>query len=305
MKRKSAYSFSSIIIALCIATAFFIGRIVDANNADASDSVKTEKKAKKGTVKSSSKSSDNTATSSKQSKKDSSQDDLLGVQIPAIAGYYRAFTVHHKGYTLSYNVEHNCPNWSAWALTKEETDGPVQRSSKFHADPLIPKENCVDYFDYKDSGYDRGHMCPAGDMKWDEEAMHDCFYMSNMCPQDHALNTGSWKVLEEACRTWARTEGIIYICCGPVFKGKKHERIGIQHAIDVPEGFFKVVLSTRKGHEKAIAFYYDNNDVKQPMSKAAMSVDDMEKKLNMDFFYTLEPNLQDKVESTYNLKDWK
>lgn len=88
-------------------------------------------------------------------------------------------------------------------------------------------------------------------MKWSEQAMRECFYMSNICPQDPQLNRGSWATLEKACRRWAKAEGSVYIVCGPVFQsGRKRRTIGRDHTISVPDGFYKVVLSLRKGHEK-------------------------------------------------------
>ena len=96
----------------------------------------------------------------------------------------------------------------------------------------------------------------------------------------------------------------IYIICGPVYKGTKHERIGINHAIDVPEGFFKAVLSLRKGYEKAIGFYYDNSDQRQSMQHAAMSVDDIEELTGIDFFHQLDDETENRVESSFSLKDW-
>lgn len=228
-----------------------------------------------------------------------------GIEIPAPLSDRPEQIVRHRGYTLSYNNKHNTPNWSAWALTAEHTDGPEARSQKFWADPEIPTVYRVDYYDYKESGYDRGHMCPAGDMKWSREAMHDCFYMSNMCPQDHSLNSGSWGSLENACRSWARTEGVIYIVCGPVYKSRKrHERIGIDHVIDVPEGFFKAVLSLRPGKEKAIAFYFDNDASKQNYKQLCMSVDDIEKMTGIDLYPSLDDELENKLEATYNIKEW-
>lgn len=214
--------------------------------------------------------------------------------------------VKHTGYTLSYNRSRNTPNWSAWRLTAKHTDGPVDRLTKFFADPAIPQAYRVDYYDYKGSGYDRGHMCPAGDMKWSYNAMHDCFYMSNMCPQEPRLNSGAWKQLEEACRQWALTEGTIYIVCGPIYtKGKRPETIGIDHSVSVPDAFFKAVLSLRRGHQKAIAFVYRNDASKQPMSKTAMSVDALERLIGMDLFHNLNDTLEAKLESTYDLKLWK
>ena len=113
--------------------------------------------------------------------------------------------IRHTGYTVSYNAETKIPNWVAWTLTPERFEETVSRYDKFLPDPevVIP----VTTEDYKRSGYDRGHLCPAADNKWDEQAMRESFYMTNVCPQDHNLNRGDWKELEEACRDWTMENG--------------------------------------------------------------------------------------------------
>lgn len=226
-------------------------------------------------------------------------------EIPIHSALSNDIVVSHTGFTLSYNSKHNTPNWVAWQLDADKTDGPIERSTKFWADPAIPTVNRVDWYEYQGSSYDRGHMCPAGDMKWSAEAMHDCFYMSNMCPQVPSLNSGSWKRLEESCRKWAKTEGKIYIVCGPIYQGKKHEHIGVERSIDVPEAFFKAVLSLRPGHEKAIGFYYTNTEQKQSLSKAALSIDELEKQTGFDFFSLVEDELETAIESSFNLTKWQ
>lgn len=162
--------------------------------------------------------------------------------------------IEHTGYTLSFNREHNNPNWVAWELTAEETEGTLQRSDDFFEDPEVPAPHRVSTYDYKGSGYSRGHMAPAADMKWSSAAMHDCFYMSNMCPQLQELNGGPWSTLEKACRRWAKREGAVYIVCGPVYKSSKPKTIGRDLQISVPDGFFKVVLSLQKRQGKGHRF---------------------------------------------------
>lgn len=212
--------------------------------------------------------------------------------------------ISHTGHTLSFNREHNEPNWVAWELTAEETDGRFARSDDFQPDPQVPEPHRVVTSDYRGAGYDRGHMAPAADMKWSARAMTECFYMSNICPQDHGLNSGPWATLEKACRRWAVQEGCVYVVCGPVFKAGRHKSIGTERHITVPDGFFKVVLSLAEGREKAIGFYYANRSGKQTMEAAAMSVDAVEELTGIDFFVNVPDKLEERVESRFSLKEW-
>lgn len=213
--------------------------------------------------------------------------------------------IRHTGYLLSFNRETLCPNWSAWELTAQETEGAERRFTEFLPDPALPAPQQVTTYDYKGSGYDRGHMCPSADMKWSAAAQRDCFYLSNICPQDHALNSGAWSKLENACRRWARSEGKVYIVCGPVFdRRRKAKTIGRELRISVPTGFFKVVLSTRRGAEKAIGFFYTNRSGRQTMEQAAMSVDDVERMTGIDFFPGLNDALEKRVEAKADLRAW-
>lgn len=106
-------------------------------------------------------------------------------------------------FTISYNNFYKTPNWVAWELTRQETSGNEERKNKFLPDPDLPEPR-VEHSDYTHSGYDRGHMAPAADMKWSEKAMQESFYMSNICPQNQKLNRDDWGDLEEECRRWAK-----------------------------------------------------------------------------------------------------
>ena len=227
------------------------------------------------------------------------------LELPARLQHTPERIVEHTGFTVSFNREHNNPNWVAWELTAEEAEGNLPRVNDFEPDPKLPENHQVKHADYTGSGYDRGHMVPAADMKWDSKAMNDCFYMSNICPQTHTLNAGGWETLESACRRWAKREGSVYIVCGPVYKGNRHKTIGNELKITVPEGFFKVVLSLREGSEKAIGFYYANSNAKQSMKATATTVDEIETLTGMDFFVNINDKLEERLESTFSLKDWK
>lgn len=218
-----------------------------------------------------------------------------------------ALVIEHTGYTLSYNTSTNCPDWVAWELTGEEVAGSAaSRSNDFRGDPKVPAHCRVETTDYKGTGYDRGHMCPAADMKWSADAMSECFYMSNICPQVPVLNQRWWEHVESACRRWASREGCIYICCGPFFDQQKRSKmIGRDVKVRVPDGFFKVILSLRPGQEKAIGFVYRNSDERQTMEDAARAVDEVERLTGMDFFSALDDETESALEEAYDLRAWE
>ena len=205
-------------------------------------------------------------------------------------------------YTASYNSDLRIPNWVAWRLTGAHTRGKNKRAGvKFHEDTDVPMPRAVD-FDYVRSGYDRGHLCPSADNRWDATAQEQSFLLTNVCPQDHNLNVGDWHELENLCRKWAKTYGSIYIVVGPVlFKGK-HKTIG-KNKVTVPEAFFKVVLCM-EGTPKAIGFIYRNESGNRPKSYYVNTIDDVERITGIDFFPALPDKVENEVEATSSLDDW-
>ena len=123
--------------------------------------------------------------------------------------------LQRTGYLVSYNSNTRIANWVAWKLTPERLKENTERINNFRPDPDLPKSKAVTTQDYKGSGWDRGHLCPAGDNKWDREAMIESFYMTNICPQHHNLNRGDWNELEQKCRKWVKKDSCPYIVAGP------------------------------------------------------------------------------------------
>ncbi len=207
----------------------------------------------------------------------------------------------YTGMTLSFNPETHIPNWVAWELTDDETKGEEKRADKFVNDPSV--EGCADSWDYSYSGYDRGHMAPAGDMKWDKKAMEETFFLTNICPQAKALNVGAWRTLEEKCRQWARNEGRIYIVCGPVIGKKPVERIG-DSRVWVPDSFFKVIIAPYAVPPRGIGFLMPNTAVKGGMQACVVSIDSVEKVTGHDFFHFLPDEIENDVESQSKFSQW-
>jgi len=209
--------------------------------------------------------------------------------------------ITHAGYTVSYNPEWHIPNWVSYELTRDETEGKLDRSDDFEVDPKV-KGVCPSNEDYKRSGYDRGHMAPAADMKWNSTVMKECFYYSNMCPQKHSLNAGRWKTLEEKVRDWAQQDSAIVIVCGPIVD-KGYNTIG-NARVAVPQRFFKVILAPFLKKPRAIGFIMKNEKEELPLSSYVVSVDRVEKITGLDFFSALPDDVENSIESSNSTYGW-
>lgn len=232
--------------------------------------------------------------------KNVSADD--GLETPAPLTQRDEQILKRLAYTSSYNATWRIPNWVAWRLDADETTGPYKRAGiKFQEDYDVPTLRAVDW-DYARSGYDRGHLCPSGDNKWNRQAQEESFLFTNICPQSHQLNTGDWNELEVKCRTWAKRYGSVYIVTGPIVGNPPYKMIG-RNRVVVPSAFFKVVL--RMGdNPQALAFVYENEDGSRPMSHYLSTVDEVEEITGIDFFPSLVDDIEVKVEAESNWDNW-
>ena len=227
---------------------------------------------------------------------------INSIEIPKILRDIPEQKINRKAYTVSYNKETKCPNWVAWYLSANHAAGEWARSNDYREDYDVPVPRATND-DYKESSWSRGHMCPAGDNKWDADAMSETFLLTNMCPQDRSLNSGLWNRIEMDCRKWAQKYGDVYIVCGPVFLKCEHETIGV-NKVFVPEAFFKVILCLQ-GKPKAIGFVVRNNEGKKKRDQFINTGDDVERITGMDFFPALPDSVEDVVEAYANLDDWR
>lgn len=224
------------------------------------------------------------------------------IELPLTAAGRDSQIIRHIGYTTDFNAGWRTPNWVAYDLTKQETKGHNPRPNReFEPDPQVEGSTVV-HKDYTHSGYSRGHMAPAADMKWSKQAMNESFYLSNICPQKAELNDEVWKRLEERTRALA-TESTVYICCGPI-TGKRPVRIGA-NKVAVPEKFFKVLCMKRKGEWQAIGFVFPNSACKGSMFDYALPVDEVERLTGHDFFHNLPDSIENRVEAVWRMRDWQ
>ena len=226
--------------------------------------------------------------------------DVLG--LPKINMKSQSILLKRKGYTLLYNVSCFIPIWVSWHLTAEHADGEWNRDNNYYEDDEVPLPRASND-DYKGSGWTRGHMCPAGDNKWDEVAMKESNLLTNICPQHASLNSGLWNVIERNCRKWAIEYGDLYIVCGPILLNKEHETIG-SNKIVVPDAFYKVILRLRP-QPAAIGFVVRNNEGLKKKDQYVNTVDEVERITGIDFFPSLPDSIENEVEAFSDINDWK
>ncbi len=210
--------------------------------------------------------------------------------------------LHRSGYTVSYNHKWKQPNWVSYELLQSELGGGVERKSTFVTDKEVIGV-AVHTRDYTRSGYDRGHMAPAADMKWSEQAMEESFLLSNICPQTPELNRGRWKELEELIREWAERDSTLLVTCGPIVSTKA-KTIG-KNKVKVPTRFFKAVVSPYSETPRGIAFIFENNNEQQPaLYTLAITIDSAERASGIDLFYNLPDSIENKIESNISIDLW-
>jgi endonuclease G len=202
------------------------------------------------------------------------------------SGYPMAHTgdtiLSYTGFDLAFNEQFEQAAWVAYVLTREEIQsGTIERSDNFRADKSIVSGSATPA-DYRGSGFDRGHLAPAGDMKWDELAMSQSFLMSNMSPQTPGFNRGIWRKLETEVRNWAIEKDSLYVITGPLFSSTD-SLIG-ENEVGVPGHYFKVLVDLSPPDHDMIAFLLPNSSSSEELLSFAIPVDSLERISAYDFF---------------------
>jgi endonuclease G len=195
---------------------------------------------------------------------------------------YTDTILSYSGFDLGYNEEFEQAAWVAYVLTREEIDsGHVERTDNFRPDTNIATGS-ASLADYRRSGFDRGHLAPAGDMQWDLLAMSESFLMSNMSPQTPQFNRGIWRLLETEVRNWALEKDSIYVITGPVLSSVD-SLIG-DNEVGVPRYYFKVLVDLSPPDHSMIAFLLPNLASSDSLMHFAVTVDSLERVTGYDFF---------------------
>lgn len=209
--------------------------------------------------------------------------------------------IRHDYFTLSYNEKYEQAEWVAYELKKNYIKSSDFKRPYFIQDPKV-KTGSADWRNYKKSGYDKGHLCPAGDMEFAINAYNDTFFTSNISPQLHDFNGGIWNRLEQKVRYWAVKYDGLYVITGGVLQPTLRT-IG-QEKVSVPDSFYKILLDSSNGSYKMIAFLIPNKKSSQPIYDFVVSVDSIEKITGIDFFPKLNDKTENELEKNSDYKAW-
>ena len=233
------------------------------------------------------------------------RDDYVAEEFALPEGRRGNQIIAHRRFALAYDDEHEQAEWVAYVLDGELLRRPwTKRNDNFRPDPFV-KAGSATSEDYRNSGYDRGHLVAAADLAYDSLAMDETFYMSNISPQARQFNQGIWRELEETARDWAKKFDRLYVVTGPVLTDVPKGSIGRDNEISIPAAYFKVFLDLSEPELKAIGFLLPNQVSFEPLYQYAVSVDDVEDVTGIDFFGELLPaDLERELERDGNIDLW-
>lgn len=204
----------------------------------------------------------------------------------------------YRNYTFGWSQKDLVALWVAYPLCKFYTNKSVSRTDAWDYDPLLGQEKSPAPFGGYGEELARGHQLPSADRLCCYDANAQTFYGTNMTPQLNGHNEGLWADLESAVRTWANTSDTTYVVTGCVVEGSQritHDSDGKD--ITVPVAYYKVLLRYHKASTisqwAGVAFYTEHKDYGKSTSikSVAMSIDELEEMLGLDFFVNLPEKL--------------
>lgn len=219
-----------------------------------------------------------------------------------VPGSTTGAVVKHRYYWLSYNERYEQAEWVAYKLERSHLTYDDRKRPFFIEDPKINSKS-ADWRNYKGSGFDRGHLCPAGDRRFSEYAYKETFYTSNITPQKRDFNAGIWNRLEMKVRSWGKRYESLYIITGGILE-KGLPGIG-EEDVAVPETFYKIVARGRADDLKILAFLIPHRETTSPLHNYLVPVDTIEQLSCINFFEKLPDEYEDELEKKVIRKNWK
>ena len=210
--------------------------------------------------------------------------------------------INHNYFSLSYNETYEQAEWVFYRLDRSHLTKDRRKRPYFINDPKVITKS-ADWRNYNGSGLDRGHLCPAGDRRFSEQAYNETFYTSNITPQDKYFNAGIWNRLEQQTRYWAKKYGSIYVITGGILENNL-PTIGNED-VAVPRYFYKVIVRETKREVSLVAFLIKHKESRRSLKEFVITVDNLEELTGLDFFKEMSDEQQKELESTIQLGDWR
>ena len=195
--------------------------------------------------------------------------------------------INYSYYSASFCEEYRLSEWTIYYMRMDRF--AANRTDNFRQDPNLNGRD-ASLLDFRGSGYDRGHMVPAADMKFNSIAMSESFYMTNITPQNPSFNRGGLKDLESKFRSWSKNFDEIIIITGFV-KDPDYiiDYIG-PNQVPVPAYFYKIFIDI--GNRRSIAFLLPNEDLIKDVIEYSVSIEYLESITGLDFFYKLSDEIE-------------
>lgn len=223
--------------------------------------------------------------------------------------------ITHAAMALAYSEEHEQAKWVSHVIIQDVKSGRTSRTNDFRQDPKVSTGSAVeeDYFlkylqedgsyIYDGFGYDRGHLAPSADFRWNQTALSESYFYSNMSPQLPDFNRGKWADLEDMIRGYIYANDVkLYVVTGPVLQPNLSVVERGLNKVSIPKQYYKVVLDSI--NKVGIGFLMPNRSIKHPVEYFAVSIDSVEKVSGLDFFPNLEDGYENEVEAISDYQPW-
>lgn len=239
--------------------------------------------------------------------------ELPAMDNPDLGYYSHSFEMNgkeYRNYSFGWSQKDLVALWMAYPLCSMYTNKTVSRTDAWAYDPILGPEYSSAPFGGYGGSYARGHQVPSADRLCSYNANVQTFYGSNMTPQLNAHNEGIWQTLESKVRTLANTSDTTYVVTGCVVDGSTtFTQDSDGKKMTVPVGYYKVLLRYSKSSTistwAAMAFYTEHKSYSGSTSlrSLAMSVDELEEMLGMDFFVNLPAKLGEERAAALEAED--
>lgn len=244
------------------------------------------------------------------------------VELPALRnGANDVFVTHYTtfngqkvtSFSMEYDKSKKHSRWVAFRFDNQTKQQNVSRSDEpFDADPSIPIQYQRTSSDFGNRlGYYRGHICASADRLYSREVNEQTFYYTNMSPQSWNFNGGIWLSLEGKVQSWGRSctaSDTLYVVKGGTIDKEDQIRGYISNDLSkpIPKYYYMALLFKKGDSFKAIAFWMEHSDTPKSTKLVdyALSIDELEEKTGIDFFPSLNDNLENALEATYSTKAW-